>query len=355
MRASFPDRELPADATLWHLCWQAAVGRDFLGHPSLPVRIRYRLIDAHETQGRVLVDYLIVPTEIHVVCALPAGDTPGKVARAVGNVIGRWVREAQPVRSPVLAGPHRAVRIGSLEQLREQVRLLAWRPVHLHLCRTPTHHSHGSVRIALGVSVAQGFNCWPLLSLFGDTVQGARAALRRWLTGRPTADAMRYWELSCGLALATGNVGPRSAMVRELRSPGAVALVTAAGAAGIDGALALLGAWVGAKLGANGGVDLQARGGSAASRARALVACLAVDHGLCSAASVARHFGRAKSTLSEQMAASRRRASDQAILRTPMARIVEEGQALRAQAEVRDRQRADGGVDAQARHEGAGA
>ena len=51
---------------------------------------------------------------------------------------------------------------------------------------------------------------------------------------------------------------------------------------------------------------------------RALVACLALDHVLCSAASVARHFGKAKATLSEQMTEPRRRPADQAILaRTP--------------------------------------
>jgi hypothetical protein len=58
------------------------------------------------------------------------------------------------------------------------------------------------------------------------------------------------------------------------------------------------------------------------------VACLAVEHGLCSAATVARHFQRAKATLSEQMAACRASANDRQILSTPVQRIVEEAVAL---------------------------
>lgn len=342
MRREFPDLELPPDASVWHLCWQAAVGRDFLGHASLPLRIRYRLIDAHAGHGRLLLDYLLLPTEIHVVSALAPRDSPGKVARAVGNVIARWVRDVQPVRSPVLAGPHRATRIGSLPELREHVRMLAWRPVHLKLCRTPTHHTHGSVRVALGGSVGHGFNAWPLLSLFGDTIQGSRAALRQWLAGRPSADAVRYWELTRGLALATGSIGPQPTMARELRAAGAAALVAAAGRAGIDGALRLLETWVAARLDARGGLDLRTHAGPLAARGRALVACLAVDHRLCSAASVARHFSRAKATLSERMAACRRCTADQAILRVPIARIVEESLAL--EALDRDRRKFQGGL-----------
>jgi hypothetical protein len=337
MRPVFPDQEIPPDSTLWHLCWQAAVGRNFLAHPSLPMRIRYRLIDAHEDHDRLLLDFLLLPTEIHVVSALAPGDSPGRLARAVGNVVARWVRDFQPVRSPVLAGPHRATRIKSVPELREQVRMLAWRPVHLKLCRTPTHHSHGSVRVALGHNVAHGFNAWPLLSLFADTVQTARKALRRWLASRPSGEAVRYWELTRGLALASGSVGPQPVMARELRAEGAAALAAAAGPAGIDGALRLLETWVAARLDAKGTLDLQAHGGPLASRGRALVACLSVDHGLCSAASVARHFCRAKATLSERMSACRRSTADQAILRLPITRIIEEGTALETRARARAR------------------
>ena len=64
------------------------------------------------------------------------------------------------------------------------------------------------------------------------------------------------------------------------------------------------------------------------ARARALVVCLAVDMDLCSAASVARHFGRAKATLSEQMAECRRRAQDRLILAIPLPRVAEEAASL---------------------------
>jgi hypothetical protein len=335
MHSAFPSRELPPDVSLWHLCWQAAVGRDFLAHPSLPERIRHRLIDAHRRPGRVLLDYLVLPSEIHVVSVIPAGDSPGAVARAVGNVVARWVRDVQPVRSPVLAGPHRARRIGSMQELREQTRMLAWRPVHLRLCRTPSHHAYGSVRVALGCTPAHGFDSRPLLGLFGDSVQGSRAALRKWLSSRPSEEDRRFWELTRGLILATGSVGPQPAMAREIRNAAAAALVAAAGAAGIDGALRLLETWVAARLNAHGTLDLQVHAGREAARGRALVACLAVGHGLCSAASVARHFCRAKATLSEQMTRCRRRPADQLILGVPVQRVIEEALALEARAQSR--------------------
>lgn len=330
MHAAFPDRQLPPDASMWHLCWQAAVGRDFLANAGLPLKIRNRLIEAHLRPGRLLLAYLLLPSEIHVVCVIPEGDSPGGLARSIGNVISRWVRVAQPVRSPVLAGPHRSVRIDSVAELREEIRMLAWRPVQLQLCRTPTHHVHGSVRVALGRTPARGFDAWPLLSVFGYPVPEARAALRQWLSRRPSDENRRRWELMCGLVLATGSVGAQPGMARELRTSAAAALVAAAGHGGIVGALDILATWVAAGLDARGTLDLKTGGGKAAARGRALVACLAVHHGLCSAASVARHFGKAKATLSEQMAACRRRPADRLILSVPVRRIVEETAALRA-------------------------
>ena len=92
--------------------------------------------------------------------------------------------------------------------------------------------------------------------------------------------------------------------------------------------LKLLEAWVLTKLGLHGQVDLHAARDGIGARGRALVACLAMDHGLCSAASVARHFHRAKATLSEQMSACRARPADQQLLRTPVLRLIEEAVAL---------------------------
>ena len=66
-----------------------------------------------------------------------------------------------------------------------------------------------------------------------------------------------------------------------------------------------------------------------AAKVGALVAGLAVNHRLCSAASVARHFHRAKATLSEQMTACRSRPADQLILATPLRRILDESASLR--------------------------
>lgn len=316
--------------TAWHVSWQAAIGRDLFANPSLYARVRERLIDAHSRRGRVLVDYMMLPREIHLVSQIAPGDSAGGVARAIGNVVARWVRELQPVRSPVFAGRYRAHPIASDDVLRNELRMLAWRPVLLGLCSTPSHHAHSALRTVLGLRPAHGFDSRAMLRLFGDSVPQARAAVRAWLARRPSEREARQWELACGLMLAAGTVGPHAVTARELRSAGAAHLVAAAGAAGIDGALLLLQAWVAARLGVRRDLDLRQAKGTIGARGRALVACLATDHDLCSASSVARHFGRAKATLSEQMAARRQVPADRQILATPVQRIVEEALALRA-------------------------
>lgn len=327
MDSSDPGRDAP---TAWHMSWQAAIGREIFADPSLYARVRERLIDAHDRRGRVLVDYTMLPREIHLVSQITPGDSVGGVARAIGNVVARWVRELQPVRSPVFAGRYRAHPIASDGDLRGELRMLAWRPVLLGLCATPSHHAHSALRTVLGLRPAHGFDARAVLRLFGDSVPQARAALRGWLSRRPSEREARQWELACGLTLATGTVGPHAVIARELRSADAARLVAAAGSAGIDGALLLLEAWVLARLGARRDLDLRQAKGEVGARGRALVACLATDHDLCSAASVARHFGRAKATLSEQMAARRRAPADRQVLATPVQRIVEEALALGA-------------------------
>jgi len=323
--------EVPVIASTWTLCWQAAVGRDFLVDPSLHRRIRHRLIGAHERVGRVLIDYLVLPGEIHTVTQVPAGDSVGNVARAFGNVLSRWVREMQPVRSPVLAGPYRAQPLSSIDGLREEARMLGWRPVFLGLCSTPTHCPHGALRTVLGLTPAKGFDARPLLQHFGPTVPEARASLSRWMRRAPSDEEWRAWELARGLEMATGSVGPRPTMAKAVHGP-AAALVAAGRTYDVDGALALLTGWVAARIQTTVVLDLH--GGSSAmdARGRALVACLAADYRLCSAASVARYFRKAKATLSEQMAACRARSADRRILETPVRRILEESAALQAKA-----------------------
>ena len=315
------------DSTTWHLCWQAAVGCDLFADPQLCARLRDRLICAHRRRGRELVDYLLMPREFHVISRVTTGDSPGGVARAIGSVVARWVREIQPIRSPVFAGPFRAVPLATDGELRDAIRLLAWRPVSEGRCRTPIHHPQSALRATLGLRPAQGFDARPLLRLFGETVPEAREALSRWLARRPADREMRQWQLLCGLALAIGMTGPRALACREIRCATTACLVAAGGADGVDGALRLLEVWVNAKLGANR--SRTARDARYVhARARGLVACLAVDHGLCSAASVARHFGKAKATLSEQMSACRKRTTDKPLLATPLQRIVEEALSL---------------------------
>jgi hypothetical protein len=316
--------------TTWHLCWQAAVGREFFPDKSLYGRVQARLIDAHRQRGRQLLDFLLVPTEIHVVSMLPSGETPGGIARAVGNVVSRWVRQSQPISSPILAAPFRAQRLLTVEEVRAELRMLAWRPVLQGLCRTPIHHSHGALRVALGLRTSPvGFNARPMLSAFDTSVIEARAALRAWIARRPGDREVLAWELARGLRLAAGNSSPQRSVAVDLRGTAAAMLVAEGGAAGIDGALEILERWVAMRLGISGPIEVLSGSDSRAVRCRALVGCLAVRHRLCSAASVARYFGRAKATISEQMAASQKRPADQQLIATPVEVILAESAAMR--------------------------
>lgn len=312
--------------THWHLCWQAAIGREIFADPDLYVRVRDRLLQAHH--GRVLVDYLLLPREIHILSSIAPGDSPGRVARAIGNIVSRWVQQALPVSSPVFAGPYRALRIIDAEELRKEIRMFAWRPVLCGLCRTPAHYPHSALRAALGKRMARGFDSRPFLSLFGDKVPEARAAVSKWIARRPSERETRQWELLCGLALATAAPG-LGFVSRKVKDVEAASLVAAGGHEGTAGALSLLEAWVATRLAGGGRLDLHDGRDPISARGRALVACIAVARGLCSAASVARHFGKAKSTLSEQMSECRKRPADQAILAKPVQDIVEEALRLK--------------------------
>lgn len=328
MDSSIPGGDPPK---IWHVFWQAAAGRDLVCDPTLINRIRSRLLDAHQQIGRELLYYLLMPTEMHVLAVLPPGESPGKLARGVANVVARWVRDVQGAPGPVFVSRYQARRIEGATGLKNEVRMLAWRPVSMKLCVAATHYRHSALRIALGLSRAEGFLASPLLAHFGATVLDARSALRKSLVARPSPMEVMQWELAHGLALAAGSVGPMGRMSRRVRG-GAAALVAASSEKGIDGALQLLEHWVAAKLGLRPGQHLSQCKGLIGSRGRALVAVIAMQSGLCSAASVARHFKRAKATLSEQMAATRRRPEDQQILSTPLNRIVAEALALAGEA-----------------------
>lgn len=307
-------------AATWHLLWQAAFGRDCFTHPALVARIRDRLIDAHRSRDRQLLDYLVLPGEIHVVCRLQAGDAPERVARAFGHVVARWVRQVQRVRGPVFAEPYRAFRVKSGDDLRTLVRILAWRPVVQGTCVTPTHHAQGGLRVTLGLSPASGFNARPLLGQFGESVIGARASMRSWIARRPGDQEMLRWALIHGLPHGSSRTGCTPG--RGVVDHAAAELFAAAGPGGLDAVLRLLEQWVALCLGKP--TLLSSYDGSDAlrTRARALVACLAVRHRVCAASTVARHYGKAKATLCEQMAACRSRAADRSILELPVERIL---------------------------------
>lgn len=310
-------------STTWHIVWQAVEGRSLSTDRTLVKRIRGRLLAAHKLPGRALLHYLITPTELHLLSRLPPGTTPSGIARQLGSVVARWVREAQRTPGFVFAGRYRSYAMESDEATRNELRMLAWRPVVLGLCAVPIHHVTSSLRMLLAQQAVLDFDIHPALELFGATLPEERAAMHDMIGRRRSGIELRQWELSCGLVLAPGNAGTLSSTTRGVDGL-ATALVAASEPQGIDGALRLLERWVLLKIGSPELHDLATMSTSTGARGRALVAIVAARLNLCSSASVARHYGRAKATLSERMAACRRQAADQAILKVPLDRIVED-------------------------------
>ena len=320
MESSTLDDEEP---TMWHAYWQAVVGRDFISRASLIRQIRSRLLGAHRKRGRELLYYLVLPSEIHLISSLPKGDSLASLANGLSNVIARRVRQADGTLGAVFRDRYHAQRIEGVELLRGEVRMLAWRPISTGRSNSPSNYAHSALRVILGLSLAEGFLAAPLLDHLGGSVPLGRLALRQELASQPSDLEVLRWELAKGLAAARGSVGPAGAMARNVSGP-AAALVAASSTKSIEGALGLLELWVVARLGLPPLTSLGEQRGFLASRARALVASLAVQSGLCPASSVARHFGRAKATVSEQMTALRNRPADKAILAMSMDRIVGE-------------------------------
>lgn len=322
------------EATVWSLSWQAISGRDFLASASLVERIRDRLVRAHGSPGRQLLYFVLMPNEIHALTRICGGESVTGITRSFSHVVSRWVREAQTMRGPVFAGPCHIESIGSDADLRKEIRLLAWRPVRLALCKIVAHYPHAALRIAMGAKPGQGFDAGPLRSLFGASKTEARAEIRRCLRTPPSEQEWRVWELTRGLELALTQDGalPFKLVTRPV-DPLAASLIAAGGSLRIDDALRLLEDWMIAKIHAGPGFNLHKGSSMLAVRGRALVACLAVSHRLCAAATVARHFARSKATLSEQMKACRSRSADRLILATPLPKIIEEVEALRGRGD----------------------
>lgn len=315
-------------SSTWHIVWQTVEGRDLLADDQVLDRIRNRLLDAHKLPGRSLVHYLVTPGELHLLSRLPAGTSPGDIAREISSVVARWIHEAQGKPGVVFAGRYRAYAMGSDQATRAEIRMLAWRPVILGLCAIPIHYTASSLRIAFGRSRPRGFDIHAPLDLFGAPVLSARARLHDAIGRRPSAVEIGHWELTHGFALAPGFAGTLSPSTRSVNGL-AAALVAGSQPQGIDGALLQLERWVLVRIGCPEAHDLTSLPTQSGARGRALVAILAARLDLCSSASVARHFKRAKATLSERMAACRHNQEDQAILKVPLQRLVEEAIALR--------------------------
>jgi len=186
----------------------------------------------------------------------------------------------------------------------------------------------------LGLKPSYDFETEPMLSYFGDATKAGRKSLTQWLAKPPSAQTWRAWEMAKGLQLAIGSEGSERPAPRKVEA-GAALLIAAGGGYGIEGALALLARWVSTKISPSEDINLHVGTDPLAARGRALVAGLAVAHRLCSAATVARYFGKAKATLSEQMARCKNHPADRLILRAAPQRIAEEAAALRVEGRAR--------------------
>lgn len=314
-------------AQVWHIWWQAVVGRDLIRDAPLARQVRSRLLGAHRAPGRELLYYLILPREIHLLSLLPKGDSAASLGNGLSNMIAKRVRQADGMLGAVFQDRYHAQKIADADLLCGEVRMLAWRPVSMGQSGAPTNYAHAALKAILGLSLGEGLHATALLESLGGTVPLGRIALRRAMAIPPSDLELLQWELGKGLVSARGTAGPAGSVARRVKGP-AAALVAASASKSIDGALELLELWVGTRLGLPPGPSLAERRGFVASRGRALVASLAVQFGLCPASYVAHYFRRARATLSEQMSAARNRPADRAILAITAERIVREAVAL---------------------------
>ena len=232
-------REAVVGLRTWSLCWQTALARSFLVHPSMTDKIRSKLLKLHREHGRVLVDFVILPTEILTITQVQPGDTVYNVAAPFGNQLAKWVQEHERVRSPLLAGPYSRQLLETDDEIRQEVRMMSWRPVLKGKAYAPDRDPNGALRSALGGNAARLFDPMPLLGFFGTGVNPSRDALRDWLRKPPSDEEWRAWELSRGLRLATGTSGPHPFMAKKVTGM-AAAFVAAGGSDTIEGALELL-------------------------------------------------------------------------------------------------------------------
>ena len=321
-------------AKTWSLSWQAAPGRDFLAHERMADKIRDRLVDAHRQPGRQLLYYVVMPTEIHLIARINDRESIVGIVRSCSHILSRWVRALHPQRGPAFAAKCRAEPLESMQALRREILMLAWRPVSLGLSERPALYPYSALNALNAVMAGtsgEGFDARPLLSMYGESTDLARTSLDGSLRVRPTDEAWRVWELRRGLEQPTAQQSfvSATAMPRSVDS-GAAMLIAAGGGYGIEAALSLLEAWVCAKIDPPGRLNTPTGFRGLRVRARALVACLAVDHRLCSAVFVARHHGCSKGTISVQMARCRSRTQDRKLLETSLERILQDAMELRA-------------------------
>src|SRR6218665_3756399 len=190
-------------AKIWSLSWQAAPGRNLLVHESMAEKILDRLVDAHRQPGRVLLYYVLMPTEIHVITGIESRESIVGIVRSCSHILSRWVRAAHTSRGPAFAAKCRAALLDSMQSLQSEVLMLAWRPVRSGLCVAPALYPYSALIAGADGMSGHGFDARPLLSVYGEPADVARALLDASLRAQPNDETWRCWELKRGLEQPT--------------------------------------------------------------------------------------------------------------------------------------------------------
>lgn len=132
-----PLEEIRSAPTRWLFSYQVAAGRKLYSRRRQNKSLRCGILDSLTRSRRILVDYAVLPREIHLHhrgCRRGEGDGGGEGNRPRDRAQGQSGRRRD---EPGIATAYRAHRIASLSALREEMSMLARRPVALDCARHP--------------------------------------------------------------------------------------------------------------------------------------------------------------------------------------------------------------------------
>lgn len=304
-----------ADA-IHHVVYRSAGERHLFPIAVLYDTCRRYANNALAAKRGALLTYLFLPQEAHFIVRLSAEDAVAQFAQRFAQVYARARNRATRDRGHVFGGHYKSIPLTSPVALAEDVWLLFWRPVALKLVATPRRYPHSSLRALLNIVPPRRLQLAAVRHAFGAQHHTAIGALRAAMRRRPGEKELQKWEQVIGV------VSYRIATAADVDP---------------DVALSAIESWSAWQSSLGSLAALRHGRSAAAARARALVACVATASGLCTASALARHYGYARSTLSEHMTACRADHDNQRLLATPVAQILA---AAAAAAAARDSGRA---------------